>query len=100
VATQAAAPIVVLPPQPEDTPPAARERPRRTAERARDGERDDPPPRHAAVRDPSDRCADRSFLLRPMCMKNECDSDPRLRNHPECLRMQAAEQERRDVLNR
>jgi non-specific serine/threonine protein kinase len=90
-------PIVVLPPQAGDAAgPAPRQRPR--AER-RDNDRDDTPPRQAA-RDPSDRCADRNFLLRPMCMKHECDSDPRLRNHPECVRMQQAEQERRDVLNR
>jgi hypothetical protein len=92
-------PIVVLPPQPGDAAgPSPRQRPR--AERQRDNDRDDPPPRQAALRDPSDRCADRSFLLRPMCMKHECDSDPRLRHHPECVRMQQAEQERRDVLNR
>jgi hypothetical protein len=99
VQPQAQGPIVVLPPQAGDAAgPAPRTRTR--AERQRDTDRDDTPARHVGLRDPSDRCADRNFLLRPMCMKHECDSDPRLRNHPECMRMQQAEQERRDVLNR
>jgi hypothetical protein len=98
-----AGPIVVLPPQAgeEPLPAGPRERPRiRTAERQRDNDDDPAPRRRAAPRDPSDRCADRNFLMRPMCMKHECDTDPRLRHHPECVHMQQAEQERRDVLNR
>jgi hypothetical protein len=89
----------VLAPQAGEQPlPRQRQR---SAERPRERERDDPPPRVAAVaRAPSERCADRNFLLRPMCMKHECDSDSRLRHHPECVRMQQAEQERRDILNR
>jgi hypothetical protein len=36
------------------------------------------------------------FLTRLVCMKRECDSDPRLRQHPECVRLQKAEQDRRE----
>lgn len=61
------------------------------------------PPRRAqrrsatreVVAGPSERCADRFFLTRVFCEKHECDSDARLRNHPECVRMRRQEEERR-----
>ena len=55
-------------------------------------------PGAAAVSGPRDRCSDRLFLTRLICMKRECDNDARLRHHPECLSLQRAEQERRDRL--
>ncbi|MED5618682.1 serine/threonine protein kinase [Ideonella sp. BN130291] len=78
-------PIVVLPAAPR--------------ERSRDKERAKPrpaPAAHAAVTGPQERCADRMFLTRLICMKHECDTDPRLRTHPECVRLQKAEQDRRE----
>jgi hypothetical protein len=50
----------------------------------------------ANVPGPAERCADRLLLGRLICMKRACDTDPRLRHHPECVRMQEAEQERRE----
>jgi hypothetical protein len=64
--------------------PTARERRRHEREAAR-----------AAVSGPRERCADRMVLTRWVCMVRECENDPRLRHHPECLRMEQAEQDQR-----
>ncbi|HET9643957.1 MAG TPA: protein kinase [Burkholderiaceae bacterium] len=58
-----------------------------------------PETRHSAVAarvpGPAERCSDHVFLGRLICMKRACDTDRRLLHHPECVRMQQAEQERR-----
>jgi len=50
----------------------------------------------AALTGPGERCADHVFLAKLICMTHECDSDPRLHNHPECVRLRKTEQERRE----
>jgi hypothetical protein len=84
-ATPQPAPIVVLPAPPRERP--------REKDRERSRERQQA---SAQVSGPQERCGDRMFLTRLICMKHECDTDPRLRSHPECVRLHRAEQERRE----
>jgi len=85
-------------PASKGTAPARPAPPPRNAARETKPERT--APRHAGVAGPRERCGDRRFLALVVCMKQQCDSDSRLRSHPECQRMEKAERERRDVLNR
>ncbi|MFZ5545908.1 MAG: serine/threonine-protein kinase [Pseudomonadota bacterium] len=50
----------------------------------------------AVVKGPAERCADRVFIARLLCMQRACDGDRRLRRHPECVRMREAERERHE----
>lgn len=83
---------------PGATPPAAAPPAREPRERRREARERESAPRAAAILGPRERCADRNFLTRLVCMKQACDGDARLAAHPECVRMRQAEQERRDVM--
>jgi len=65
-------------------------------DRERDRDRAAPGTAQAGVTGPEERCAGHMFLTRLICIKRECDGDPRLHNHPECVKLAKAEQERRD----
>jgi hypothetical protein len=55
--------------------------------------------RHAAATESAEaRCAGRNFLSRLICLKHECDSDPRLHADAACLKMRHEEDERRQAL--
>lgn len=98
-AASAAAPLVQAP---ASAAAAVAQRPAQRApanvrERPRDHERETAaPPAAARVAGPDERCANHMFLTRLICIKRECDTDPRLHNHPECVKLQKAEQERRE----
>ncbi len=79
-------------PRPQPGPVAAARERGRERERDPDGDTAN----RSAVTGPAERCANRMFLTRLICMRKECDTDARLRSHPECVRMQKAEQERRE----
>jgi serine/threonine protein kinase len=96
--TAALAPAAVAP---RSAAPANHERTRvRERDREREHERDSDGGKVANARllGPRERCAEHNFVMRLFCIQRECDSDPRLARHPECVRMRKAEEERRERL--
>jgi len=86
----AAAPVAevtVKPAAPEaDKPrPAPRAKPAATVQHSAETER-------AA---PRELCANHRFLAKVFCVKRECDGNPQLHNHPQCVQMREMEERNR-----
>jgi hypothetical protein len=106
-APAAVAPVAVvprnLPPASAQPGPPPRTQVAQSTARSREHrrrEREAAASKAVAVASPSERCADHSFLTRWLCVRRECDSDPRLRHHAECVRLQKAEEEQREQRER